>query len=634
MKISRCVLLFPVGILILLVGGVEAVSKAAPKSFCAAEEKAPDRASIDEAIRRGAEFLIRMQRVDGSWSGNKQNAPGFTALCSLALLKSGIGTDHQALVRAINYLSHNQPVQTYDTAVLCQLLECVDPETHRKWIELCAGQLVDTQTTGLWAYPRKPTMVRDMSNTQYAALGLRSASACGARVGRRVWDDLLNEVISWQCKDGGWPYRRSEKPKGSMTCAALTTILICIERLDGKGSAIAAKAEGALERGYAWLDRHFAVDKNPSPGREPEHYRWTYYYLYSVERLGTLAKKKRFGGRDWYSAGAAQLLKRQSKSNGDWGTAYGETEMNTSFALLFLTRATSSAYTLKERGSRVLSGKEGGKEIVIGCDWKNPGHVWIDSWSEGVADRFGIDGGKKAIRVKKVEYFVGRELLAEVTEDTTGGRITRYPFRYAFTENGLKEITAKVTCISANRTVSRVYESGKIKLLIHNNLSDRDRAYMKDVGRNLIRRNTPAVEVSSSWDGNWKGGRAVDGLHGTAWLSAAPEKDTAPWIELRFRKPVRADLLKLTHVYTYFYQKARRYGRAVRVLVLINGKSRKITADIGIEDGFKYEIPFKTIPVKKIRIEMLDRVKGSHEKPAQSGAAGFSEIELFSVSGK
>jgi len=596
----------------------------APPSLAASPPKAApaaDAGAIDEAIRRGVEYLLRMQRIDGSWSNNTADCTGFTALCALALFKAGLPADHPAIERALNYISNRKVARTYDVSVLTSLLKEIDSKAHGPWLRNCAEQLIDTQSQGMWAYP---TSARDMSNSQYAALGLRSATAAGVNVNREVWVDLLDRVVFLQYEDGGWGYRPGSKPTGSMTCAALACLLICREELEKQGKRVSARSrsDAALERGLAWMDTHFAVNKNPRPHEDPQNYRWTFYYLYGVERLGALSGRRTFGGKDWYSEGSAWLIKKQGK-NGEWGTAYGESEMNTPFAILFMTRATLSSFTRHQALNRIKStGKKGG-DIVLGCDRRNPGYLWIESWSQKVADKYGIEGGKSAIRVEKVAYFAGSELLGEVTEDPTGGRITRYPLHYNFREKGDKEISALVYCRSLGGTITEPFASGKLNLYVHNILSDEDRICMEDVKNNLVTAVEHRVEVSSRWSDGWSAGRAMDGRQGTSWLSAKPEADGAPWIKISFPDPPRANLIKVTHALAQHFD-PKRFGRATRVRVLINRGSQKFTADLGSEDSVKYSIPFKATRVRDITIEMLEREKGTNHT-----AAGFAEIELY-----
>ena len=581
----------------------------------------PDSSAVDNALRRGQEYLIRAQRLDGSYSRNSRDVTGYTALSALALAKSGVAPDHPAIQKAVNYIYHRETAHTYCMSVIIQLLKTLDPERHRDKIEEYAERLIDIQQRGLWDYPG---IAQDMSNTQYAALALLDAASCGVPIHRKVWEDLLARAVSLAKDDGGWGYRPGSDPTGGMTCAALTCILICREQLEkaGRGVSSTRLSDDALERGLAWMDKHFTIETNPKPYAKPGACSWHFYYLYGVERTGALSGRREFGGKDWYNEGAAWLLKKQG-GDGQWGTPWGQPEMNTPFAILFLIRATQPSFTRHSIMSRILSKGAEKKDIVIGCTRKNPGQVWIASWSTDVADLFGINGGETGIYVQKVEYFADDESLAVVTEDPTGGRITRYPYTYHFDRKCTVKLSAKVTCATPGETIIKEYESGKVDLFVHNVFDDSDRKAMDDLGTNLIRGVKPVVEVSSEWSGDWHGTRAVDGMQGSSWLSAKPEADGAPWIRIVLPKPIRADLLKVSHAIADNFH-PNKYGRATRVRVLINKGSQKVFADLGADDGVKYSIPFKKTRVKEITIEMLDRVKGS-----ELMAAGFSELELF-----
>ncbi len=586
----------------------------------------PDAGAVDNALRRGQEYLIRMQRLDGSYSRKVNDVTGYTALCALALVKSGVPVDHPVIQKAVNFIDQRETGRTYCLSVIIQFLKEVDPEAYRDKIEEYALRLIDIQLRGLWNYPGGG---QDMSNTQYAALGLRAAAESGVEIHRKVWEDLLERVVELAKEDGGWGYHPGRDPTGSMTCAALTCILICREQLSkmGRGVTSARLSDKALEGGLAWLDKYFKVDTNPKPYQKPGACSWHFYYLYGVERTAALCGRKSFGGKNWYNEGAAWLLEHQH-GNGNWSTPWGGSEMNTSFAILFLIRATQPSYTRHSIRSRILSGGDEKKDIVIGCNRKNPGQVWIESWSENVADLFGIKGGKTGIHVQKVEYYADDELLAEVTDDPTGGRITRYPYTYHFDRKCTMKLSARVTCATPGGTIIKEYESGKVDLFVHNILDDRDRQAMADLGDNLISGLNPVVEASSEWSGDWRKQRAVDGMQGSSWLSAKAETDGAPWIRIILPKPIKANMLKLTHAIADNLH-LNKHGRATRVRILINRGKQKLFADLEPTVGVKYSIPFKKTRVKDLTIEMVDRVKGS-----QNLAAGFGELELFLVPDK
>jgi hypothetical protein len=111
-----------------------------------------------------------------------------------------------------------------------------------------------------------------------------------------------------------------------MTAAGASSLQIARNGLGASNSRLRAEVERALASSYGWIAKHF--DQYPRGSR---HY---YYTLYSLEKVGDLGQIEKFGDHDWYVEGARELLARQQK-NGSWG-AYTDT----SFALLFLTRAT------------------------------------------------------------------------------------------------------------------------------------------------------------------------------------------------------------------------------------------------------------------------------------------------------
>jgi hypothetical protein len=62
------------------------------------------------------------------------------------------------------------------------------------------------------------------------------------------------------------------------------------------------------------------------------------YFLWSLERVGVIFGVDKIGGIDWYATGADSLLPAQQQ-DGSWGGGEYGPEVNTSFALLFLSRS-------------------------------------------------------------------------------------------------------------------------------------------------------------------------------------------------------------------------------------------------------------------------------------------------------
>jgi len=135
-----------------------------------------------------------------------------------------------------------------------------------------------------------------------------------------------------QQQDGGWSYQDIGSSYGSMTCAGLCSLAIGLYQLGNPNFA----EDAGVQRGLAWLQDHFTVTTNPEDGS------WHYYYLYSLERTGgfsrPIIRKPSVVSRgsfvpDPFTKPRWKLDRRRP----------GERpRLATSFALLFLTRATAT----------------------------------------------------------------------------------------------------------------------------------------------------------------------------------------------------------------------------------------------------------------------------------------------------
>jgi hypothetical protein len=102
----------------------------------------------------------------------------------------------------------------------------------------------------------------------------------------------------------------------------------------------------AIERGLAWLGKHFSVARNPNNSG------WWLYYLYGLERVGRLSGRRFIGDHDWYREGAEVLVREQDKYVGYWrGTGSVETNplIGTAFSLLFLAKGRRPVVIAKSR---------------------------------------------------------------------------------------------------------------------------------------------------------------------------------------------------------------------------------------------------------------------------------------------
>jgi hypothetical protein len=171
----------------------------------------------------------------------------------------------------------------------------------------------------------------DNSVSQFALLGLNAASRSGFKLPSETWKRMLAITLKRQCKDGGWSYEDPGGAYGSMTCAGICATAICRHELGEKEPA----DDPAIAGGITWLTKNFTVKQNP------EKNDWVYYYLYSLERVGRILDTEFIGENEWYPQGALRLVSTQP-ANGLWVGEGNERDprLATSFALLFLTRAT------------------------------------------------------------------------------------------------------------------------------------------------------------------------------------------------------------------------------------------------------------------------------------------------------
>jgi hypothetical protein len=362
------------------------------------------RRRVGKSIDRGVAWLRTQQAPDGSFPSHygKHYPMGPTALATLTLLKGGVKPDDAAIKRAFAHLRTLPMQKVYSVAVLLMALDarhapardpfvaetvdrygratrkdpCLDSisKEDAAWMKVGVSFLIKHQTTkGVWRYPTKDTF--DLSNTQYALLGLKAAMRCGMKIPPSVWLSALRFLIAHQRPDGkavryqanevrgkyriawsepakarGFQYANAKQPiTGSMTTAGLSSLIICQSELWGsrqfKGD-LRNKTRLGIRDAMAWLQTWMEVRVNPVEGLDgkpahppapaiggPNHY----YYLYGLERASILGRIRLYGKRDWYEEGA-EILMMDQREDGSWPCQMKLTD--SCFALLFLKRAT------------------------------------------------------------------------------------------------------------------------------------------------------------------------------------------------------------------------------------------------------------------------------------------------------
>jgi hypothetical protein len=193
----------------------------------------------------------------------------------------------------------------------------------------------------------------DLSATQIVLLGLRAASQAGypvEKVSPSTWELAARYARSCQNADGGFGYQVGQTSNGSMTACGLGILLISKEQIELKGGKAPEWVDITVQKGMEWLDKNFTADQNPGEGHGGGGAGHLFYYLYGVERVGDLAGRKEFNGKDWYTRGATLLVDRQ-EPDGKWldATSFRPHDvLGTTLALLFLKRATIPVVTYTE----------------------------------------------------------------------------------------------------------------------------------------------------------------------------------------------------------------------------------------------------------------------------------------------
>ncbi len=317
-----------------------------------------------EAVSRGISYLKQASR--------EEKEPGESALAVLALTKAGVSADDPSIAPYLKNMlkpfsgsSYNSRRsgghEVYEAAVLLMALISLQDNEYREQIQAVANFLIGRQKqNGSWDYPHRSA--GDTSIAQYAVLALWEAENAGVRIPPQVWDRAARWFLSVQAPGGSWNYHRDEGARWpetiSMTAAGVGSLYICQMQLAPYRRQTATPSplltpllEGqqiykvgvseqaineAVRKGLNWIGSNYTTSAGSNLIGQT-----VYYMLYGVERAGALAKSDRIGNLDWYGAGRQYLLSSQT-GGGGWSAQYGGVA-NTSWALLFLIRATEQS---------------------------------------------------------------------------------------------------------------------------------------------------------------------------------------------------------------------------------------------------------------------------------------------------
>lgn len=586
---------------------------------------------INAAIDRGVDYLLSQQQIDGSWNHDQwAYRNGATALTTYTLVKSGVSKRHPAVVRALEFMRGSPTRETYSLGCQLMALGAMDDPTLVPWMKELAETLLSFQRDG-FSYP---VGAIDLSNTQYGVLGLRAAATHGVKIPPEAFERAAQQALEFSHDEGsgpysplGFSYNRSAKPTSSMTAAGAGILAVADEQL--KGHSKQAGYGAAAKRGAEWLVAHWSVEQNQNEG----HDRWNVYYLYGLERVGSVLGLDKLGTHEWYKEGARRLVDTQG-GKGEWTSSYHDFVINTCFALLFLDRATAVA-SGKPAGRVRLYGSDDPRTTVnLRASGDTPLTMWISSFGEKelVANEWPGEQ-ERGLRVKRVDYLASggaygdaEPRLATIEKDGTqpAGK-ERFGAQWSFPLPGKYKVRALVTLLAPPESDGAApkeveLDSAPLEVTIEEALDPELLEYAKDPARNLIAGQKVTATASTSINGDWPAGYAADNLQCRGW--AAKNEDATPTLTLELEKPVRATTCLLTPA-----RIGDTYGsRITKVALTVNGKGPPIVVDVpaaGERRKIKVRFPQPQV-VRKLEVKVLQRQECANPEKA----VGFAEVEL------
>ena len=525
-----------------------------------AAQDASDAAAREAAVRRGVEWLLAQQQRDGSWGHEERRHPsGQTALSAYALLKAGLPASHASIRRARAYIEAELPETTYTLGVELMLCSALREPALEPRVRAMAERLLDSGLDGEWGYPlthSDPVWIDrvgrpDLSNTQYAVLGLRAAVHAGVEVPKRVWQDVFERTLEYQespravdselllgrkvagrLDAAGFCYVRdgTGQPSGSMTAAGLTVLGVAREML-GKsfGSRRERQAEEAREHAVRWLASNWSVSANPGSGG------WHKYYLYGLERVGALWQVEELLGRRWFEEGSAELLGTQADS-GSWG----DSNPDTCFAVLFLTRATAASSGEGHVSVRETFASDEALPLQLFGTGQPAITLWLRAPTPALLARH-----PEGLVVARVEYLVDGEVIETVAASgDEPWENQSYPARYEFVQRGKRRVSARVQLAAPEGGQAATLETGAFEVDVRYPLEPWMLDFAGARTRNLLREVAVTASASSQVTAGEGPEKAVDGLQGTRWLVG--EGDERPWLKLELSRKVKAGAIVLS----------------------------------------------------------------------------------------
>lgn len=597
----------------------------APWTIELREARPIDQERINRAIDLGVAYLLARQSIDGKWSPYSGYSQASTAIATYTLMACGLGRRHEAVLKGLAQLRQEKSPHTYSASLQLMAMVAGNDPQDREFILDLSEDLMEWQlSNGLWAYGAHGDGPGpgggDLSNTQYAALGLRAAVAAGISVPPLVWERLARGTL--ECREGRQSSRgpvtgkNSGTPNGfgygagfssaygSMTAAGIGTLAICRDNLPSSGMKnLASTAERAIQDGIAWMGANWSLsDLNRNFLGNSRNLLWNYYYLYGIERAGVLGGAELFGGHDWYREGASLLVDQQTASGG-WGESADP--VTVCLALLFLKKASAQPpvtnLALEDERLQVSDLADGPLQLRVTL--RHPPAMWIDRSSEGFA------------QIAQVIYWMRPPGKPWIRQSVTSGR--NFAMQPDLEQPGAWSLRADAVLIDGS-----VLTSGTIDFDQRDGLTAERRGYLDEGERNQLRGSNPQATVSSEVPRSGAG-NLLDNNYFQGWICAGT--DPEPSLQIKLRRSAKGSTLRLVPRIPSPTEKTP-MARPTLVEVQIDS-GPAVTLRIPSDPHSKAILDFgKQISVHRIRIKILAIEGGTLGEGAE---VGFGEIEIL-----
>lgn len=357
----------------------------------------PEHPEVQAMINRGVKFIEANFRKSENSAHEKEL--GGACICALACYKATGNPSHPIVNAAIAQIRAelkagmvHQGHANYSLGIAMIFLGELDPDLYRQEIEAMLKVIYQRQMEyGAWTYPNDAK--GDVSQTQYAVLGMWLAHRQGININQLNLERVCNWLLRVQAPDGVYPYKGEdpgsftripqERTSMSMTASGVGSLYVCGEllgfiddpkkmkmrtRLPPAFRPVRAESDGPIAKivdqgrwqeavniGNNWMGRNGRVE-NVDLGTVASQ---QYYYMYSTERYW--AFRELAEGIDtkepaWYNAGV-QYCKAKQAGNGSWNSKNGPV-IDTAFAVMFLLRSSKKTITrLVIESGRLTGGK-------------------------------------------------------------------------------------------------------------------------------------------------------------------------------------------------------------------------------------------------------------------------------------